>query len=155
MASISDRNYFNDRRVIAADRSRREQPELDESRMRLTYDVTTEDENGDEVEIEVSLPAKFEVCGTCDGRGSHVNPSIDADGISPEDFAEDPEFAESYFGGAYDQPCNECGGRRVVAVIDESHLNSTQARNLRLVRKAQREQATFEAECRAERAMGC
>lgn len=56
----------------------------------------------------------FAVCPTCEGRGSHVNPGIDAEGLSAEDFAEDPDFEESYFRGDYDVPCAECGGARVV-----------------------------------------
>ena len=59
---------------------------------------------------------EWEVCGTCEGRGKHVNPSIDAHGLTREDFDEDPDFAESYFRGDYDMPCNECHGRRVVPV---------------------------------------
>lgn len=55
-----------------------------------TMMFTVEDDNGEEIEI----PAEYDVCGTCDGRGSHVNPSIDAHGISPEEFAEDPEFID-------------------------------------------------------------
>lgn len=68
----------------------------------------------------VDLPAKFEVCDTCQGKGSHVNPSIDSGGLSREDFDEDPGFREEYFSGAYDVPCYGCAGRRVVPVIDTS-----------------------------------
>lgn len=57
---------------------------------------------------------QFAVCPTCEGRGSHVNPSIDSQGLSAEDFAEDPDFEEAYFSGAYDMPCSECHGQRVV-----------------------------------------
>lgn len=56
----------------------------------------------------------FAVCPTCEGRGSHVNPSIDSQGLSAEDFDEDPDFREDYFSGAYDVPCAECRGNRVV-----------------------------------------
>ncbi len=70
-----------------------------------------------------SIPAVYEVCETCDGRGSHVNPSIDAHGISPEEFHEDPDFAESYWRGDYDQSCNECCGQRVSPTVSP---NATQ-----------------------------
>lgn len=53
----------------------------------------------------------------CRGRGKHVNPAIDCGGIPASDFAEDPDFAESYFRGHYDVPCAACGGRRVVPEI--------------------------------------
>ena len=49
----------------------------------------------------LELPMKRVVCGTCRGTGSHVNPSIDCNGITAEEFAEDPEFAEAYFGGMW------------------------------------------------------
>jgi hypothetical protein len=58
------------------------------------------------------------VCPVCDGNGSHVNPAIDCNGLTAEDFADDPDFAEDYFRGAYDQPCNRCGGRSTVRVLD-------------------------------------
>ena len=58
---------------------------------------------------------QFAVCPTCDGNGTHVNPSIDAHGLSREDFDGDPDFEESYFAGDYDVSCAECGGQRVVA----------------------------------------
>ena len=69
-------------------------------------------------DVETPLPVRVEVCPLCDGRGSHVNPSIDAHGLSAEDFADDPDFAEDYFRGRYDQPCNECHGLRVVEGVD-------------------------------------
>lgn len=69
---------------------------------------------------DIIIPARWEVCPRCDGEGSHVNPSIDGHGLSSDDFAEDPDFAEAYFSGAYDVPCEECRGRRVVLVPDES-----------------------------------
>jgi len=62
----------------------------------------------------------FEVCGTCEGRGLHVNPSIDAHGLSAEDFYDDPDFAEAYFEGRYNVLCHECHGDRVVPEIDET-----------------------------------
>jgi len=57
---------------------------------------------------------QFAVCPTCDGNGTHVNPSIDSEGISAEQFYEDPDFEEAYFSGDYDVACVECGGQRVV-----------------------------------------
>lgn len=56
------------------------------------------------------------VCPACNGRGQYVNPSIDAHGLSREDFDEDPDFAESYFRGDYDVRCGLCQGENVVPV---------------------------------------
>ena len=67
---------------------------------------------------EVELPTIMEVCGTCSGKGTTVDPAIDGHGISPEEFADDPDFAESYFRGDYDVPCRTCAGRNVVPVAD-------------------------------------
>lgn len=84
---------------------------FDEKRMVLVVNEDSED--------EFEVPAKYEVCGTCDGKGHHVNPSIDSNGLSAEDFDEDPDFREDYFEGRYDVACNECGGARVVPAMDE------------------------------------
>jgi hypothetical protein len=75
---------------------------------------------------EIALPATFDVCETCRGKGSHVNPSIDSHGLTAEDFAEDPEFREDYVSGRYDVPCAECAGRRVVPVVDETRATPEQ-----------------------------
>lgn len=78
--------------------------------------ITYEDANGDEVRV----PARYEVCGRCHGKGTHVNPSIDGHGISAGDECwDDEQFTEMYFGGGYDVACSECGGQRVVLEPDE------------------------------------
>ena len=87
---------------------------VDIKHMRATF--TVEDEGG---EVEHTVRLTFAVCGTCEGRGSHVNPSIDAGGLTGEDFDDDPDFAEDYRSGRYDVPCAECHGERVVPVVDE------------------------------------
>jgi len=83
---------------------------FDQERMQFSF-------YGEDDELIV-VPAKWEVCGLCDGRGSHVNPSIDAHGLSPEDFAEDPGFAEDYFSGVYDETCRRCNGRTTEPTVD-------------------------------------
>ena len=67
--------------------------------------------------LAVVLPTKKAVCWHCNGEGRHVNPNID-DGLSSEDFAEDPAFAESYFSGVYDVRCHACDGNNVIDEID-------------------------------------
>lgn len=81
--------------------------------------------------VEVHLPAKFEVCGTCRGKGTRVNPSIDGNGISPDEFREDPDFEESYFNGDYDVQCSACKGERVIAVIDLPRCTPAQKKQWR------------------------
>lgn len=89
--------------------------------------ITVEDDDG----IERLLPTTFEVCDVCDGRGKHVNPNIDRQGLTADDFHDDPDFYDSYKRGDYDITCNRCGGRRVIAVVDEDH---TEAHLLKLYR---------------------
>lgn len=76
--------------------------------------------NDEDQRLFIPFQFKYGVCGTCDGKGTHVNPSIDAHGISPEEFDDDPDFRDNYFSGMYDVACYECQGRRVVP-----ELNST------------------------------
>jgi len=55
------------------------------------------------------------VCPTCDGRGSYVDPDVDRNGLTADDFdyyGED--FEEGYRSGAYDVRCERCDGRNVV-----------------------------------------
>jgi len=92
---------------------------FDEESMR--FSVALFDTALDE-DYEATFPAKYEVCNLCHGKGKHVNPSIDADGISAEEFYEDPEFAEEYMSGTYDVPCYRCEGTRVEPVIDEEAI---------------------------------
>lgn len=61
------------------------------------------------------MTERFAVCPTCEGRGTHVNPSIDAHGITAEEMDElGDDFREDYMGGVYDVACAECNGLRVV-----------------------------------------
>lgn len=79
----------------------------------------------DDDELEHELPAKFEVCHRCRGRGTHVNPSIDGHGITAEEWDRDWSYEdrENYMSGFYDVDCHECDGLRVVAVVDEKRCD--------------------------------
>jgi len=65
--------------------------------------------------IDTMVPFTWGVCSTCDGRGSHVNPSIDCNGFT----SDDPDDIQDYISGCYNIPCNECRGRRVVPTPTE------------------------------------
>ncbi|HEU01353.1 hypothetical protein LCGC14_1552590 [marine sediment metagenome] len=97
------------------------------------------------------IPAVFGVCQTCNGKGHHVNPSIDSHGISAEEMYEDPEFAEDYFGGVFDVDCNECEGLRVVLVPDD---RNAKPEAIAALDGAWRFESEYAAECEAERRMG-
>lgn len=101
--------------------------------------------------FELLLPHIREVCSTCNGEGKHVNPSIDGNGLSPDAFHDDPDFAESYFSGRYDVTCDECKGERVVWVLDYDSLS---AKNQERVERALIQNQRDEAEAAYERRMG-
>lgn len=88
---------------------------------RHTIEVTIYDEDDDEHVHE--LPAKMEVCGRCDGHGTHLREGMEGHAYTSEEFEQefDDEMREEYFkrGGIYDQVCGDCHGKNVVAVIDE------------------------------------
>lgn len=91
-----------------------------------THDQMVRDFNeimSDELERKFELPVAKEVCPICEGEGKIVNRSIDGNGISADEFYDDPDFAEDYMSGVYDVTCDECNGLRVVDVVDESRLD--------------------------------
>ena len=108
--------------------------------------LTVEDENG----VEHVLPTRFDVCPTCEGHGVHDHPAF-ANGLTSEDFDEDPDFREDYFAGHYDVCCEECRGERVVSVVDEDKADPAL---LALWREKLQADADYAAECAAERRMG-
>lgn len=99
----------------------------------------------DGTEVEYSLPAKFTVCTRCHGAGSHTNPSIDGNGLTREDFDQDPDFEEGYMRGDYDVRCGTCEGARVVAVPDFSRWTFAQKRAYVKHQRAEREMARDDA----------
>ena len=117
---------------------------------RQTATVNLYDEGTDD-EVETTVPVRMEICQTCAGRGSHVNPSIDCDGLAREDFDSDPDFAEDYMGGMYDVPCYECNGRRVVPAIDEDQCDPD---TLQRVREKQQRDAAYRQESADQRRYG-
>jgi len=108
--------------------------------------------NDEDEEEEVAFPARYEVCGLCDGRGSHVNPSIDSEGISAEEFYEDPDFAEEYHRGTYDVSCYRCGGNRVEPVVDEACCEKESLKRLDSYLKSRSDDIR---ERESERRFGC
>jgi hypothetical protein len=93
---------------------------INEGTMRLLLVL----ENDEGEEVETWLPFKYEACDVCDGKGTHVNPSIDSHGLSREDFDADPDFEESYFRGDYDVTCYQCKGRRVYPVVEVERMSN-------------------------------
>ena len=123
---------------------------FDQKTMTLTVYLYDDDDN----EIEADFPAKYSVCSLCDGTGTHVNPGIDAGGISESDFDDDPDFRESYMSGVYDVPCYECNGTRVVPEIESTHFNDKQKELYKLLLKKLEDDAYFDEIRDMERRMG-
>ena len=116
---------------------------------RVTFDKYDE-EIDDSVEETRTVRVRMEVCSTCDGRGQYVNPSIDSHGISREEFDEDPEFAEQYWGyrsGMYDVTCGECRGQKVVPVCLDDEV-------VKCLESAAQARAEMRADYEAERRAG-
>lgn len=76
--------------------------------------------------LTLKFPAKYEVCSRCKGLGKHVNPNIDGNGLTREDFDNDPDFEEAYFSGVYDVQCDCCKGLRVTLEFDEDRATPRQ-----------------------------
>lgn len=159
---LDDYNYYNDHRTNA----RSAYGNFDRKTGRISFCVTIYGEccgenpciEGCEVdseeEIMFSLPAHFEVCDICDGRGHYVNPSIDSGGLSQEDFDEDPGFEEDYFRGVYDVSCERCHGKNVIPVVNNTGLTEKEQKLYERYMKRVTDDAAYDAECRAERMMG-
>ena len=105
-----------------------------------------------EIAKELELPTKKEVCWGCGGEGYRVNPSIDGNGLSPDCFAENPDFAEDYFDGAYDTRCETCDGHRVVDAIDRENCSAEQLQDYEEYQRNERESREM---YEAEKRMGC
>jgi len=151
-AALETYNYYNDSRVQAGLKGKWYKS-FDQKSMTVTIELDLYDEEGDYSE-DVTFPVHFVVCDGCQGHGKMVNPSIDCGGLSHEELYDDPDFAEAYFGGAYDINCSTCNGNKVVPEITTSGLTEEQEKNLRLFREQQDEKEACFAEMMAELRMG-
>jgi hypothetical protein len=141
-------NYYNDRRVQNGFREKWYKS-FDKKNMIVKVQIYDED-----YEEEVTFPVHFSVCPECQGHGRMVNPSIDAGGISQEEFYDDPDFAEAYLSKVYDIDCSYCKGEKVVPEITISGMSEDMKRKVELLREQQADQEACLAEMMAERRMG-
>lgn len=88
--------------------------------------ISHKDLSDDADRYAISVKTKFELCSQCRGSGTMVNPNIDCNGLTSEDFNNDPSFESDYFSGAYNQTCSACNqyeGRQIVVThCDHQHL---------------------------------
>jgi hypothetical protein len=114
-----------------------------------------EDEDGSIIQIKETVPVKMEVCPSCEGFGRYVNPNIDRDGLTQEDFDEDPDFKDSYLNGVYDITCKHCNGSKVIPVIDvnqiHGELKAKVEKYLDYIREQEEDEYYYRRECEAER----
>lgn len=82
-------------------------------------------ENDECEEITHHLPSCWEICDHCGGNGTRDNPAF-SNGLSQEDFEEDPDFREDYMSGRYDVRCDDCDGAGKVLVPDEDRCTPEQ-----------------------------
>lgn len=91
------------------------------------------------------MKTKWMVCPICRGEGKTVNPDIDSNGLTRDDFYDDPDFAQDYVSGVYDISCRACEGKRVVTKGRIKELE----RNAADRRLAAREDGDWEGFCGA------
>lgn len=99
----------------------------------------------------VELPARYEVCPTCEGRGRVDNLGPMTGDEYREACHDCEDFAANYRNGLYDVTCHECKGLRVVTVVDEDRLDKATIARLH---QHYDDLAADEAERRAERRYG-
>lgn len=149
--NMNELNYASDHRVRARERGTWYDA-FDPKTMHATVSIAR---NDDCIETPHLIACIYVVCPTCKGYGKHVNPSVDAGGLSPSDFEDDEDFRRDYFGGTYDVPCYECKGEKV---IPEPVTNEDADEEIYWIFNALAERASeealYESERTSERRMG-
>lgn len=99
------------------------------------------------------LPARFVICGHCDGTGRS---SSYLGAFSMADLDEDPDFKEEYFAGGYDRACPDCEGSGKRLIVDRRACGANPGfrKLLRAADDYDRACAENAAEAAAERRMG-
>lgn len=97
----------------------------------------------------LNVSATYEICHQCNGHGCHFRSDLDenalVEGMRKDG---DEDGIESYYGRSFDQVCDECDGRRVVA---NPMLPAWAENCIYNWYKSERE---YKAICRAERSVG-
>lgn len=101
-----------------------------------------------------SIPAKYEVCDRCGGRGTHDHPAF-SNGFTGDEMDEaGPDFREEYMAGHYDVRCTVCDGKRVTLVCDEEACNEHERELVHELDEWAASDAETDAMHAAERRMG-
>lgn len=99
------------------------------------------------VDEPIPVPSKLEICGKCGGRGKHSLRFGAFSGDRLAEAREDEEFWEGYTSGAFDEPCDRCGGTGRVNVPDEQRCSPEL---LAAIQEYDEEEADYRAERHAE-----
>jgi hypothetical protein len=117
--------------------------------------VTYTDAEDNEIEESLTVPARWCICGRCEGQGKHSNPSIDGNGITESEMEEaGADFREDYFAGRYDVGCEECAGSGKILEVDGERFENTQPEAYKRWVAEEAADREYEAESRWERKMG-
>ena len=110
--------------------------------------VWVDDAEG-EGQVELVLPAKYEVCWRCEGKGVH---DCWEGGMTGDEMAEQgPDFFDDYMSGMYDTQCSDCKGQRVLLTVSRDECR---AEDLVLYERHLEQEAAYQAEIEAERRFG-
>lgn len=126
------------------------------SQPKMQISFTIEDEDG--VEETLTIPAKWEVCSDCEGKGSTYLgwTSREQPAFTHEDFEQEgPDFREDYMAGKYDRQCPTCQGRTTVLVPNlDLEKDPKHERAFKLYLEKEKSDREYQRECEAERRMG-
>jgi hypothetical protein len=104
----------------------------------------------------ILLPARWCICGACDGDGTtsrHVE--REGGGFTASEWADcEPDFRRAYMRGDFDRPCGACKGTGKVLEVDEDACNPEQHAALRAHDEARALDRALDEEAAAERRMG-
>ena len=115
-----------------------------------------EDDDGEE--HVVNIPAQWEVCSDCHGKGTTYLgwTSAEQPALTREDFdREGPDFMEEYVSGYYDRACPSCKGRTTVLVVDWDAFEATDPELSKKYQRDLEDEAAYQREVAMERRYGC
>jgi DnaJ-class molecular chaperone len=114
-----------------------------------TVEIELHTDNGEEETF--TLPSKNIICDRCEGHGSYVNPNIDGNGITGDEWAQwSDEEQETYLSGGYDVTCEDCNGNGTLQVPDVEACNANQLDILKRYNDKLADEAKYDAECASE-----
>lgn len=109
-------------------------------------------------QIDVTFPARWIICPTCEGCATDRGASVECDGggfTSSEWAEQDDDFKSDYLAGRYDRPCVPCKGLGRVQGIDEEAVTGwRESIFLKAYLAQERDSRAIDAIHAAERRMG-